>query len=228
MNGFLQISTITYCYHFYYTNEWKSVSNSVCVENKTTKIRLSSCVHITFCTVTFRYLWMLTSYVTGGCCHISVVSECYGSPLKNNLSLQFCEKKPTGFCSFYSIFLRNRSLSNCGWFYGKTRKIGKRNLYFTENRLSRNEMWCAADNHNYMCHICAKGLLDANFEIQIQIYLFFPSQTIGFKIIQRNINTEKLNNTIRDEDAIKTQGVRNYSTHRLHNYLPKKKKRHKK
>ena len=61
----------------------KSVSISVYIENKTTKIRLSPCVHITFCTVvTFRYLWMLTSYVTGGCCHISVVSECYGSPLK--------------------------------------------------------------------------------------------------------------------------------------------------
>ena len=51
---------------------------------------------------------------------------------------------------------------------------------------------------------------------------FFPSQTIGFKIIQRNINTEKLNNTIRDEDAIKTQGVRTDSTHRLHNYLQKR------
>ena len=59
----------------------KSVSISVYIENKTTKIRLSPCVHITFCTVvTFRYLWMLTSYVTGGCYHISVVSECYGSP----------------------------------------------------------------------------------------------------------------------------------------------------
>ena len=59
----------------------KSVSISVYIENKTTKIRLSPCVHITFCTVvTFRYLWILTSYVTGGCCHISVVSECYGSP----------------------------------------------------------------------------------------------------------------------------------------------------
>ena len=37
------------------------------IENKTTKIRLSPCVHITF-KVTFRYLWMLTSYVTGGMC----------------------------------------------------------------------------------------------------------------------------------------------------------------
>ena len=24
-------------------------------------------------------------------------------------------------------------------------------------------MWHAADNHNYMCHICAKGFLDSNF-----------------------------------------------------------------
>ena len=37
------------------------------------------------------------------------------------------------------------------------------NLYLTEKRLSRNEMWCAADNHNYMCYICAKGFLDSNF-----------------------------------------------------------------
>ena len=36
-------------------------------------------------------------------------------------------------------------------------------MYLTENRLSRNEMWCAADNHNFMCHICAKGILDSNF-----------------------------------------------------------------
>ena len=24
-------------------------------------------------------------------------------------------------------------------------------------------MWCASDNHNNMCHICAKELLDSNF-----------------------------------------------------------------
>ena len=24
-------------------------------------------------------------------------------------------------------------------------------------------MWCAANNHNYMCHICTKGFLDSNF-----------------------------------------------------------------
>ena len=25
-------------------------------------------------------------------------------------------------------------------------------------------MWCAADNHNYMCHIRVKGFLDSNFK----------------------------------------------------------------
>ena len=33
-------------------------------------------------------------------------------------------------------------------------------MYLTENRLSRNEMWFAADNHNYVCHKCAKEFLD--------------------------------------------------------------------
>ena len=47
--------------------------------------------------------------------------------------------------------------------YGTKRKIGRKNLYSIENRLSRNKMWCAADDHNSMCHICAKGFLDSNF-----------------------------------------------------------------
>ena len=34
-------------------------------------------------------------------------------------------------------------------------------MYSTENQLSRNEMWCAADNRNYMSHICAKGFSDS-------------------------------------------------------------------
>ena len=42
------------------------------------------------------------------------------------------------------------------------RKIGKRILYLNENRLKKNEMSCAEDNHSYMCHICAKGFLDSN------------------------------------------------------------------
>ena len=45
----------------------------------------------------------------------------------------------------------------------KKKNIGKENLYLTENRLSWNEMCCAADNHNYICHTCAKACLDSNF-----------------------------------------------------------------
>ena len=75
-----------------------------------------------------------------------------------------CKKKRRRVLAhFISIFLRNRSLSDTRWFYGKTRKIGKGNLYLTENRLSWNEMCCASDNHNYMCHTCAKEFWNSNF-----------------------------------------------------------------
>ena len=53
-------------------------------------------------------------------------------------------------------------LSNARWFYAKQGKIGKGNIYSTKNRLNDNDMWCESDNHNYMCHLCAKGLLDSN------------------------------------------------------------------
>ena len=69
---------------------------------------------------------------------------------------------------FISIFLRNRSLSDARWFCGKKRKIGKGNLYLTENRLSWNVMCCASDNHNYMCHTCAKEIFE--FELQLRSY----------------------------------------------------------
>ena len=46
-------------------------------------------------------------------------------------------------------------------------KIGKGNVYLTENRLSGNQMWCVADNHNHMCNICAKGFFDLNFTKQL-------------------------------------------------------------
>ena len=69
---------------------------------------------------------------------------------------------------FISIFMRSRSLSDTGWFYGKDRKIGRGNMYLTEKRLSWNEMCCASDNHNYMCHTCAKEFL--NSELQISSY----------------------------------------------------------
>ena len=28
-------------------------------------------------------------------------------------------------------------------------------------------MWCAADNCNYMCHMCAKGVLESNFNLAV-------------------------------------------------------------
>ena len=42
------------------------------------------------------------------------------------------------------------------WFYGKKCKTWKGNMNLIENRLSGNETWCAADNHNYMCHMCKR------------------------------------------------------------------------
>ena len=70
---------------------------------------------------------------------------------------------------FMSIFLRNRSLSDARWFYGKKRKIGKENLYLTENQLSWNEMCCASDNHNklYVSHMCKRIF---KFELQLSSY----------------------------------------------------------
>ena len=38
---------------------------------------------------------------------------------------------------------------------------------FTENRLSRSEMWCATCNNNYMRHIYAKGFLDSNINYAV-------------------------------------------------------------
>ena len=73
-------------------------------------------------------------------------------------------RKGDGFLPlFISIFLRNRSLSDARWFYGKKRKIGKGNLYLTEYWLSWNEMYCASDNHNYICQTWAKEFLNSSF-----------------------------------------------------------------
>ena len=67
---------------------------------------------------------------------------------------------------FVSIFSRNRSLSDARWFCGKKRKIGKGNLYLTENRLSWNVMCCASDNDNYMCQTRAKEFLKIRASIK--------------------------------------------------------------
>ena len=75
----------------------------------------------------------------------------------------FVKKRRQVLALFISIFLRNRSLSDARWFCGKKHKIGKGNLYWTENQLSWNEMCCASNNHNYMCHTCAKEFLNSSF-----------------------------------------------------------------
>ena len=64
----------------------------------------------------------------------------------------------------FALFLKALSsetdlLVTLGDFTVKKRKIWNGNLYLTENRFSRNEMWCAVVNHNHMYHICAKGFL---------------------------------------------------------------------
>ena len=63
------------------------------------------------------------------------------------------KKRRRVFALFKSIFLRNRSLSSLTLSDFMVKRRGKGNLYLTENRLSRNEMWCATGNHNYMSHI---------------------------------------------------------------------------
>ena len=68
------------------------------------------------------------------------------------LAGKFISKEFIEFCSNFDLFC-----------FGEKHNIWKGNLYLTENRLSWNEMCRAADNHNYMCHICAKEFLDSSF-----------------------------------------------------------------
>ena len=60
-------------------------------------------------------------------------------------------------------------------------------MYLTENRISRNEMWCASDNHNNLCCICAKELLDSNFNQAVidkisNFHDFAPNFTFGVTV----------------------------------------------
>ena len=69
----------------------------------------------------------------------------------------FFTKKDDGVLHFLKAFSWETDL----WVTLDDFRVKKAKLW-TENRLSRHEM-CAADNHNYMCHMCAKGFLDSNF-----------------------------------------------------------------
>ena len=83
--------------------------------------------------------------------------------------------------------MRNRSLSNARWFYGKKRKIRKGNLYLTENRLERNELLFAEGYHSYMCHIWSKGFLDSKFnKAVIDKISIFPEIAPNFTSSQKS------------------------------------------
>ena len=103
------------------------------------------------------------------------------------MSQQFWEKKRQIFALFKSIFLRNQFLSNTRCFYGKKHKTGKGNLYLTENWLSGNEMWCAADNPNYMCHIYADMPTSGNTNLYFEAHkpVFFNKNLYFLKNIHK-------------------------------------------
>ena len=67
------------------------------------------------------------------------------------------------------------------------RKTRKGNLYLTENRLERNEIRFVEDNHSYMCHIFAKGVLDSNFnEAVIDKISIFHEIALNFTYSQKS------------------------------------------
>ena len=48
-------------------------------------------------------------------------------------------------------------------------------------------MWCAEDNYSYMCQICAKGLLDLNFnEAVIDKVSIFHEIALNFTHSQKS------------------------------------------
>ena len=79
--------------------------------------------------------------------------------VKELLEAIVLKKTRRWFLLFSKAFSSEPDLSvTVGDFYGKDAKFGKGNLYLTENRLSGNKKWCAADNHNHVSHICKRIL----------------------------------------------------------------------
>ena len=91
------------------------------------------------------------------------------------------KKESNEFKLFRRIFLRNWSLSNARWFlfYSKKCNFCKGNMYLTENWLSKNTVWCKADNHNYtliLIHFCQLWTVKSRW-VTLFTYLFiFQSQ----------------------------------------------------
>ena len=70
----------------------------------------------------------------------------------------------------------------------KNIKLRKGNLYLTENRLRKNEIWCVVDNYNDTCHTCAKGFLDLSFNLAVTNKISdFHKITPNFTYSQKNI-----------------------------------------
>ena len=73
------------------------------------------------------------------------------------LSKKKKKKKGDGFLLFLKSFSWETDLwVTLGDFTVKKWKIGKGNPYLNENLLSKNEMWCAADDHNDTCYTCKR------------------------------------------------------------------------
>ena len=53
-------------------------------------------------------------------------------------------------------------------------------------------MWCMADNHNYMCYICAKGFLDLNFNSTVFSKLSNFHEVAPISHIHKNRNFESI------------------------------------
>ena len=47
-------------------------------------------------------------------------------------------------------------------------------------------MWCAVGNNNYMCHVCAKGVLDSNFDFNLKTLKAFFDKISIFTITHKN------------------------------------------
>ena len=76
-----------------------------------------------------------------------------------------------GFLHFLKAFSWETDVwVTLGNFTVKHAKIGKGNLFLTENRLNRDEMWYVADKHIYMCHIIYN--YKAVIKLQFVIYVF--------------------------------------------------------
>ena len=141
-------------------NFWEKCMNSHKIgQGCSTPLRDHNCVHFAHRLLVYCYLEFKLCYVKNLKSFSIGVKEIFEPIILQTKSLWV-------FALFKkNKILRNQCLSNARWFYSKkTTKLGKENLYLTENRLSRNEMWCATDIHNNMCHICAKGFLVSNFD----------------------------------------------------------------